>query len=99
MLHIINKSFSESLAMQECIKYLQSGCVILFIENAVYNAKIGTVSSLLESLPSEVNVYALHQDMQARGILEEDCYPFVKFIDYEGFVDLVEKNNPVRSWT
>jgi sulfur relay protein TusB/DsrH len=44
-----------------------------------------------------VAIYALMPDMQARGIDVARCYKHIQYVDYAGFVDLVEHNNPVRS--
>ena len=98
MLHIVNKSHSESRALKECLDFIESGSVVLLIENAVLSAKNCIDAGLLETPPVNVELYVLSPDLQARGIKQSGCYAHIQCIDYDGFVELVVANNPVQSW-
>lgn len=98
MLHIINKSHSESRTLKECLGFVEPGSVILLIENAVLSAKNCLEADLLKHPPVNVEIYVLTPDLQARGVQESDCYVHIQCIGYDGFVELVAANNPVQSW-
>ncbi len=98
MLHIINKSLSESSALASCLKHILPNSVVLLYENAVLNAVADTSASvLLVKALAKCQIYVLLPDLIARGI-EDRIIPGVQKIDYEGFVDLVIKYKPVQSW-
>lgn len=96
MLHTINTSPFERSNMEECLRFVQSGDPILFIENGVYTVQAGNrfVESV-ETLAKTHPVYVIKPDLDARGIVEiaDGVIP----IDFGGFVDLVEKHK-VNSW-
>jgi len=94
MLYIVNK---KGDALINCIDTVSVDDVILLIEDAVYAALATSLPSVLSKPINGVAIYALMPDMQARGIDVARCYKHVQYVDYAGFVDLVEHNNPVRS--
>ncbi|MBN1279969.1 MAG: sulfurtransferase complex subunit TusB [Chlorobium sp.] len=96
MLHTINKSPFSSDSFDTCIRFLQPGDPVLFIEDGVYAVQSGNrfssaVGGMLHSNP----VYALKPDLDARGV--SGLTDGVETIDYDGFVDLVEAHQ-VNSW-
>lgn len=96
MLHTINKSPFETRTMETCIRFLQPGDPVLFIEDGVYAVQKGNrFSADIESLMTGNPVYALRPDLDARGI--SSITTGVETVDYEGFVDLVEAHQ-VNSW-
>ena len=96
MLHTINKSPFESSTLEICIRFLQPGDPVLFIEDGVYAVQAGNrFAGLLENTMKDNPVYALQPDLAARGITA--VTGGVKNIDYEGFVELVEEHQ-VNSW-
>jgi len=97
MLYIINKSHADSQALNNCLQRASKGDGILLIEHAVYSALNVKHSPLHLLLDSEVAVYALTPDMQARGLQESACFSFVEYVDYAGFVGLIEDSSAVRS--
>ena len=94
MLYIVNKT-GEVLV--SCIERATADDVVLLIEEAVYAAVDTNPPSVLSELISHVAVYALTPDMQARGVEVKRCYEYIKYVDYTGFVELIENNKPVRS--
>lgn len=94
MLYIVNK---KGEVLDDCIERVTADDVILLIEEAVFAAVVTKPSSALSTLTSNIRVYALMPDMQARGIDANRCYEHIQYVDYAGFVELVENNKPVRS--
>ncbi|TLU88648.1 MAG: sulfurtransferase complex subunit TusB [Chlorobium sp.] len=96
MLHTINKSPFESNILETCIRFVQPGDPILFIENGVYAVQAHSrFAPMLEGIREKNPVYALQPDLSARGVTS--LIDGVKTVDYEGFVDLVEKHK-VNNW-
>ncbi len=96
MLHTINKSPFENSTLETCVRFLQPGDPILFIEDGVYAVQSGNrFSDLVENTMKSNPVYALQPDLEARGI--SSLTEGVKTVDYEGFVGLVEEHQ-VNSW-
>lgn len=95
-LHTINKSPFESRILETCLRFVQEGDPILFIENGVYAVQSRSrFSPLLESIRMSNPVYALQPDLAARGISE--VMDGIETVDYEGFVELVERYK-VNNW-
>jgi len=94
MLHLVHHSASESPALQDCLSAITPGSGVLLIQNAVYEA---SADELFQN-HNEVQFYALEADLQARGIDTTQLSGALQIIDYEGFVDLVERHNPIQSW-
>ncbi|ORU94383.1 MAG: hypothetical protein A6F72_08735 [Cycloclasticus sp. symbiont of Poecilosclerida sp. N] len=90
MLFILNKN--NCIARMH-IENAAKGDIILLIEEAVYAA----IENNQPRLASDAKVYALEPDMQARGITAKQCQCDTEYVDYNGFVELVATNNPVRS--
>ncbi len=88
MLFILNKSPFASKSLDSCLKVAQNGDTLLLIEDGVLAVKSGELEKAKER---EIRVYALRADVEARGVTSS-----VPVVDYEGFVDLVEKNKVVN---
>lgn len=96
MLHTINKSPFGNDTMETCIRFVQEGDPILFIEDGVYAVQAGNrFSAMIASLLKNNPVYALQPDLAARGITAVS--EGVETVDYEGFVGLAEEHQ-VNSW-
>ncbi len=98
MLHIINKNDGNGALLHDCMQIVSKGSSILLIENGVYCGVKNQLMLLEKRVFDEVNLYVLTPDLEARGLLLASCYGFVKPIDYDGFVQLVADNSPIRSW-
>jgi len=96
MLHTINKSPFGSNSFQTSVRFLQPGDPVLFIEDGVYGVQANNkFSDKIKEILKKNPVYALCPDLDARGISE--ITQGVLSINYEGFVELVEKHQ-VNSW-
>jgi len=98
MLHIVNKSPSQTRTLDSCLRLAQDGSAVLLIEDGVYAATKGNADAgALHAACGRLQVYALQPDCDARGItalLAEG----VTLVDYGGFVDLVAKRATTHSW-
>jgi len=98
MLYIVNKSPADSLALVNCLQRARVGDAVLLIEHAVL-AVCSSQPLLTEAVEAGVVVFALLPDLQARGIEVTRGLDNIQYIDYSGFVELVEQNKVIRSWS
>jgi tRNA 2-thiouridine synthesizing protein B len=98
MLHIVNKSPSQSRTLASCLRMAQDGSAVLLIEDGVYAATKGNVdAAALHAACGRLQVYALQPDCDARAVtamLAEG----ITLVDYGGFVDLVAQRKTTHSW-
>ena len=93
---MINQSPFRAPSLGTAMRFVQPDDVILLIEDAVYGAQDNTAfSEKVKKTMNSNDVYALEPDLKARGVSK--ILAGIKTIDYEGFVDLVEKHN-VHTW-
>jgi len=78
--------------LPEVARFVKDGCILL-IEDAVLCARFGSRShEILRKLMDEgVEVYALSEDLEARGISQPKLSNGIRTVDMDGFVELVEK--------
>jgi len=94
MLYTINNSSLTSNSLDSLLRVVPSGSPILFYEDGVYNAVEGTRDAQkVKGALKDHKVFALDADIEARGI--KRLIQGVEKIDYDGFVELVEKNEVV----
>ena len=98
MLHIVNKSHTQTNSLQSCLRLAKPGQALLLIEDAVYAATSGAAESsgLCDAL-GPLKVYALQPDIDARG-MNGKIVDGVTAVDYAGFVDLVAEHPTNQSW-
>jgi len=98
MLHIVNKSPSQSRTLDSCLRLAQDGSALLLIEDGVYAATQGHADgAALRQACGRLQVYALQPDCDARAItplLAEG----ITLVDYGGFVELVAQRKTTHSW-
>ena len=98
MLHIVNKSHTQTNALQSCLRLAKSGHALLLIEDAIYAATaVGVESAGLADAVGELKVYALQPDIDARGMAGK-LADGITTIDYAGFVGLVAEHPNNQSW-
>ena len=93
-LFIISTSPFKRLESKTNIYLARKGDSVIFIQNGVYVA-LNIPTDLKEGIEKKkaegVEFYALKEDMEARGVKEF----FGKVVDYDGFLDLIEKHDKV----
>jgi len=98
MLHTVNKSPFERNTLKGCLAHAKPGSAVLLIEDGVYAALAGTTASaMVQEAMTQVSVYALAPDLEARGVAKR-VIDGIKVIDYAGFVDLVVEHPSTQSW-
>ena len=90
-LHIISQPPSHN-AFQSGISHVSSTDVVVLINDGVY----GLAQALAGTWPALARqaVFALEHDSLARGISAEPS----ALIDYDTFVALTSRHNPIQSW-
>ena len=97
-LHIVNKSPEQPSAMSRCLKFSSKNDSLLLIEDGVYFALHSTINTLLSSLEAQqINIYALEEDLIARGISDK-IHHSIKTVNYDEFVELTSSHNNSSSW-
>ena len=92
ILHTLNKHQDQAL-IQRCLKLAGPEDQLLLIEEAVYLV----LQANEERLSTVMPVYALEEDVAARGLQDKLC-PNVKLVDYNGFVTLAATADKIQAW-
>ena len=99
LLHTVNKSPFEKNALESCVRLALKGSSILLTEDGVYGAVKGTAKSdLVANAMSNISVYVMGPDLDARGVNKDKLIDGVKVVDYDGFVDLVAEHKATQAW-
>jgi tRNA 2-thiouridine synthesizing protein B len=98
-LHTVNKSPFTHSTLASCLQVCAIDDDILLIEDGVFGALKGSpcASELSSIIAKGVKVYALIDDINARGI-QGKIYPEISTTNYEGFVRLSIEHRCVQSW-
>jgi tRNA 2-thiouridine synthesizing protein B len=98
MLHIVNKSPTQTRTLDSCLRLSQDGQALLLIEDGVYAATSRSPAApALRAAIGRLKVYALQPDLEARG-MHTVVLDGVTLVDYGGFVDLVAERACTQSW-
>ncbi|MBV1873910.1 MAG: sulfurtransferase complex subunit TusB [Gammaproteobacteria bacterium] len=98
ILHKISLSPTSSSNLHECLRLCRSGHSILLTGNGVYGAmQNSSVSKQLQIALSNIKIYALEEDIIARGIALS-LMPGIELITYNEFVDLTIEHSKTCSW-
>jgi len=92
-LHTISASPASAL-LESCLKIIQPGDAILFIEDGVYHCSL---EEHLQRIDNKNDVYGLREDMLARATLRM-VHDRVEAIDTIKFVELCCRHDKVMSW-
>jgi tRNA 2-thiouridine synthesizing protein B len=99
MLHTVNKSPFERNTLDACLRMARPGAGVLLIEDGVFAGLRSTeVADKVSKAMQTLSFYLLWPDLQARGFNEKRVIDGVKFVDYNGFVDLVVEYDNVQAW-
>ncbi len=99
MLHLISQSPIDTAVLER----IDSGDVVVFLENAVLralqNSGISGISGTLTQKISSNRFYVLSEDIAVRGIAPDELIKGFEVIDYAGLVELTVNNPVVQSWS
>lgn len=96
MLHLIFQSSIDDSVLQR----IEKGDDVVFYENAVFRLYDGSqlTAELQKMLANGVYFHVLNDELEVRGIVENELISGVSIINYSGLVDLTEKNKVVLTW-
>ena len=98
MLHIVNKSHTQTSSLASCLRLAQPGSALLLTEDAIYAATAAAAAaSGIAAAAGRLKVFALQPDVEARGMAGR-LAEGVTTVDYGGFVDLVAEHSCNQSW-
>lgn len=99
VLHTVNRSGSSSDSLASCLRAAVAGGGVLLMEDGVYAARAeGLDAPLLSGADEQIRIYALHADLQARGIPQAELLGRVQVVDYNDFVVLTCEYDKVLAW-
>ncbi|MFJ4112065.1 MULTISPECIES: sulfurtransferase complex subunit TusB [Pseudomonas] len=94
-LHVISHSPFGDDRLSSCLRLLADEDALLLCGDAVYALRDGSEPQrLLQAAALEQRLFALDEDLQARGIRSE----LANTVDYQGFVALSLHYDKVNSW-
>lgn len=95
-LHLLSRSPFADTSSASCLRLLGPGDGLLLCGDAVYALQPGSQPfEVLRALPADRRLFALAEDLQARGIAAPE---FVHPLDYPGFVELTLRFERTNSW-
>jgi tRNA 2-thiouridine synthesizing protein B len=96
-LHLLSHSPFSDGRLASCLRLLGADDGLLLTGDAVYAAQPDTTQrQALELMPENVALFALEEDLQARGMT--DLPPRLQVVDYPAFVELCARYAKVNSW-
>lgn len=95
-LHVLSHSPFTDSRLSSCLRILGSQDALLLCGDAVYALQDGIAHrQALELMPESIALYALDEDVQARGLV----FPTrLTLVDYPGFVALSCQYDKVNTW-
>ncbi|MGG5870677.1 sulfurtransferase complex subunit TusB [Pseudomonas peli] len=95
-LHVLSHSSFTDSRLSSSLHILGSQDALLLCGDAVYALQDGSAQrQALELMPESIALYALDEDVQARGLV----FPArLTLVDYPGFVALSCKYDKVNTW-
>lgn len=95
-LHMLYHSPFADSRLTSCLRLLGTDDALLLTGDAVYALQPDTANlQALQLMPASVALYALDEDLAARGIQPPQR---VQVVDYPGFVELCTRYAKVNSW-
>lgn len=99
MLHILRHSPHRDDRLSSCLRVMGPEQSLLLIEDAVYALLPDSrLSASLKLLPGSVRLFALTEDLHARGMALDDLPWRVQLTDHAGVVQLCCEHSRVVSW-
>ena len=91
-LHTLNRSPADTQLFKQLLSTNRVGDTLLLLEDAVYYC----IKNNLNRTIQDIEVFALKDDVHARGIPFEDSD--VKLASYEEYVRLTERTDKLINW-
>jgi tRNA 2-thiouridine synthesizing protein B len=95
-LHVLSHSPFTDSRLSSCLRLLGNQDGLLLCGDAVYALQPGSAQrQALELMPASIELFALDEDLQARGLTTPSR---AQAVDYSGFVELSCRFSKVNSW-
>jgi tRNA 2-thiouridine synthesizing protein B len=95
-LHVLSHSPFTDSRLSSCLRILGSQDALLLCGDAVYALQAGSAQrQALELMPESIALYALDEDVQARGLARPAR---LTLVDYPDFVALSCQYDKVNTW-
>jgi tRNA 2-thiouridine synthesizing protein B len=95
-LHVLSHSPFTDSRLSSCLRLLGSQDALLLCGDAVYALQAGSAQrQALELMPEAIALYALDEDVQARGLAHPER---LTLVDYPAFVALSCQYDKVNTW-
>lgn len=95
-LHILSHSPFADSRLVSCLRLLGANDALLLTGDALYALQPNTANlQALQLLPTGIALYALDEDLVARGLMAPER---VQAVGYPGFVELCSRYAKVNSW-
>lgn len=96
VLHILSHSPFADSRLSSCLRVLSKGDAVLLSGDAVYALQPASTTLLaLQGMTAGVSLYALQEDLLARGLALPER---AQAVDYPAFVQLCADYDKVNSW-
>lgn len=96
-LHLLSHSPFGDGRFVSCLQLLSPDDGVLLTGDAVYALRADTNPALaIEQLPTNNGIFALQEDLQARGM--DGISSRITVVDYPGFVELCARFDKVNAW-
>lgn len=96
-LHTVNKSPFTNTALSACLSVCIERDSVVLLEDGVFGALVNASDAIQCKLLKGVNVFALADDVAARGI-EHKILREISLINYDEFVKLSTTHERIQSW-
>ncbi len=98
-LHLLRHSPATHSSFNCWLRTVSPGQGLLLIEDAVYGLLPQTrAAEALGLLPTSVRLYALEDDLLARGLALDELPSRLRIVDYPAMVELCAEYDKVISW-
>ena len=94
-LHVLSSSPFSDDRLSSCLRLLGNGDGLLLCGDATYAVQTGTQHAEALAALQSVALYALDEDIQARGLMPAAD---IQQVDYPGFVALACQFSKVNTW-
>lgn len=99
MLNVLHLIFQSPIE-QAILERIDSGDIVVFLENAVLRTlQNSVISNTLAQQLSGNRLCVLSDDIAVRGIAPDELVKGVKVIDYAELVELTVNNPVIQSWS
>ena len=84
--------------LQSTISGLEDTAVVLMEDAVIGTTKTGKIGPYASLIDEKITLYCLSEDLNARGIDQNNLEPGISPISYAKLIDLIENSEKLISW-